>query len=38
MYTGFKPSTSASKTLITVNNESQIETLQREVDTYTCKL
>lgn len=38
MYTGFKPNTSVSKTMVSGLGETQLETLQREVDTYTRKL
>lgn len=38
MYTGFKPSASLAKTITPGLAETQLETLQREVDTYTRKL
>lgn len=38
MYTGFKANTSASKTIMSRESETQLETLQREVDNYTRKL
>lgn len=39
MYTGFKPNSSVSKSIISVDpTETQLETLQREVDNYTRKL
>ena len=38
MYTGFKPNTSVTKTVVSGLGESQLETLQREVDNYTRKL
>lgn len=38
MYTGFKPNTSISKTITSGLGETQLETLQREVDNYTRRL
>ena len=38
MYTGFKANTSANKTVVSREAETQLETLQREVDNYTRKL
>jgi hypothetical protein len=39
MYTGFKTNNSVNKTLASVDpTETQLETLQREVDNYTRKL
>lgn len=43
MYTGYKGNTSINKSMSSVNTrvlggESQLETLQREVDNYTRKL
>lgn len=39
MYTGFKTNNSINKSLVSVDpTESQLETLQREVDNYTRKL
>lgn len=39
MYPGFKANTSVSKSITSVDpTETQLETLQREVDNYTRKL
>jgi chromosome segregation ATPase len=39
MYTGFKPNISVTKSITSVDpSETQLETLQREVDNYTRKL
>ena len=39
MYTGFKGNSSVNKTVTSVDpTETQLETLQREVDNYTRKL
>lgn len=39
MYTGFKTSNSVNKSITTIDpTETQLETLQREVDNYTRKL
>lgn len=39
MYTGFKTGNSVNRSVATVEaGESQLETLQREVDNYTRKL
>lgn len=39
MFTGFKPNASINKSLLSADpTESHLETLQREVDTYTRKL
>lgn len=39
MYTGFKPNASVSRSINSVDpTETQLETLQREVDNYTRKL
>jgi hypothetical protein len=38
MYTGFKANTSINKSVTSGLNETQLESLQREVDTYTRKL
>lgn len=38
MYTGFKVNTSINKSIISGRSETQVENLQKEVDTYTRKL
>ena len=39
MYQGFKPNQSTTKTVASIDpTETQLETLQREVDNYTRKL
>ena len=39
MYNGFKTNNSVNKSIVTIDpTETQLETLQREVDNYTRKL
>jgi len=38
MYTGYKVNTSINKSTVSGLNETQLESLQKEVDTYTRKL